>query len=532
MKTMFKHVICCLFAVASIGALHAQTAGVRLLNNGDAIFTGSTPGIFFREVTTNNFYGALEENSDDIRLSAAIGNLLFRTAGDDRLSITQAGRVGIGTTDPSESFEVRGDIEIEGAFPFLVLRPTADNSQNLGVQMKNTAGTQIAAIFYDDTNNEIVLENGSGSAGDVVIESSGRTGFGTSTAAGKIEAVFNSGQGIPHLMLSENSLSDFARITFRNTAAAGNDYWDIAGKAAGNANDPFFNLFYFNGTTGNNFFSIDRNNSNIEVDGDMIPFDVAFDVGNNNAAEHWDDCVADDFINFSDKRLKQNIKSLDEILPMLMQLNPVTYEFKPAHNIDGRKRTGFIAQEVQEIFPTVIVTEDVDRDAITGEVIKYTSDYLSMNYIELIPITIKALQEQQEMIGAKDKQLEEQENRITQLEAELADIKAMLLQLADGGKVDISNQTSTLTSATLEQNQPNPFTENTMIRYFIPEGVKTAALKVTNLEGKVIKDIAIQQRGEGQVSLQANSLSAGTYQYMLVLDGQILETKQMILTRN
>lgn len=376
------------------------------------------------------------------------------------------------------------------------------------------------------------LQTGNPSGTRMFIAEDGDIGIGTTATAGKINVSYNSGTGIPHLMLSETTANDYARITFRNTASVGSDYWDIAGKASGSVNDPFFNLFYFNGTVGNNFFSIDRTNNNVEVDGDIVPFDVAFDIGNNLSSEHWDDCVADDFINFSDERLKQNIQSLPATLPLLMQLKPVTYEYKKEHNIDGRHRTGFIAQDVQEVFPNVVIDEDYDRDAITGEVIHSKSDYLSMNYIELIPITIKALQEQQKMIDAKDKQLEEQDARITDLEAELAAIKAMLSQLADGGKVDISNQTSTLTSAKLEQNQPNPFTENTMIRYFIPEGVKTAALKVTNLEGKVIKDIPVQHRGEGQVTVQANSLSAGTYQYTLVLDGQILETKQMVLTRN
>jgi hypothetical protein len=31
--------------------------------------------------------------------------------------------------------------------------------------------------------------------------------------------------------------------------------------------------------------------------------------------------------------------------------------------------------------------------------------------------------------------------------------------------------------------------------------------------------------------LQANLLSAGTYSYALILDGQVMETKQMVLTK-
>jgi hypothetical protein len=49
--------------------------------------------------------------------------------------------------------------------------------------------------------------------------------------------------------------------------------------------------------------------------------------------------------------------------------------------------------------------------------------------------------------------------------------------------------------------------------------------------GRIIKTIPIQATGDGQVTLQANLLSAGTYSYALILDGQVMETKQMVLTK-
>jgi len=546
MKTMFKHVFL-LVLIGSFTNVQAQLTTqiledrVNFQENGvvDALLRYSGTNL----ILDNN------ESGGDIFIQAAVDvdiegiddviiegrdDIFLATNNTTRLFINELGNIGIRTTTPDQELDINGDIALTDGTGLIEFKEGTTqkaflsySGSSLTLETDETGGDVIL-----DALDDIFLQTGSPSGTRMFINQAGDIGIGTTGTAGKMNISYNSGVGIPHLMLSETSGSDFARITFRNTASSGSDYWDIAGKAAGSGNDPFFNLFYFNGSIGNNFFSIDRNNNNVEVDGDMIPFDVSFDIGNNNANEHWDDCVADDFINFSDKRLKQNIESLDAILPSLMQLKPVTYEYKPEHNPDGRKRTGFIAQEVQEVFPNVIVTEDFDRDAITEEPIRTQSDYLSMNYIELIPITIKALQEQQNMIESKDKQLEEQEARITELEAELSEIKAMLTQLADGGKVDISNQNATLTSATLEQNQPNPFTENTMIRYFIPETVKTASLRVTNLEGKQIKEIPIQHRGQGQVTLDANSLSAGTYQYTLILDGRILETKQMVLTRN
>jgi hypothetical protein len=54
---------------------------------------------------------------------------------------------------------------------------------------------------------------------------------------------------------------------------------------------------------------------------------------------------------------------------------------------------------------------------------------------------------------------------------------------------------------------------------------------VTNSKGQVLKTIALSSRGDGQVSLQAGNLPAGTYTYSLWIDGRQADTKQMIIVR-
>jgi len=552
MKTIFRFLVLLALCLTTVNFTFGQASGVELRSNGDIELTGSTPAIFFTESGTGDNYGLLGESGDEIILNAQQGDLLFQTASTNRILIDQIGNVGIGTTTPSRKLDVAGDIEIEDVFPFLVLRPSANNAQNLGIQMVSTTGSQIGAIFYDDTNDEIVLENGGGSAGDVVIESNGRVGFGTSAAAGKLEAVFNSGVGLPQLMLTENSGTDFARITFRNTAAAGNDFWDIAGRAAGVSNSPMLNFFYNDGTSGTDILTLDGNNERVgigtantetaltaisRVSSSISTKDQTsgnyWDVGIGNASNNFKfaynsfaNFVADISFNtgaynqLSDRNYKKNFEEIEDILPKLMQLKPTRYHFKSQSNAE-LKAWGFIAQDVEPIFPSFVSTSTDGNKTQKG-----------IAYYNFSVLAIKAIQELKAQLDEEKVNKKDLEERITELEAELSEIKAMLVQLADGGKVNIANQTSTLTSATLEQNQPNPFTENTLIRYFIPETVKTASLRVTNLEGKQIKEIAIQHRGQGQVTLDANTLSAGTYQYTLILDGRILETKQMVLTRN
>jgi hypothetical protein len=110
--------------------------------------------------------------------------------------------------------------------------------------------------------------------------------------------------------------------------------------------------------------------------------------------------VADDFINFSDQRLKHDIAPLSSTLQKVMQLRPVQFRYKPAHTIDQRLRYGLIAQEVERIFPSMVIQEDTDRDPDTGEILRKPTEHKAMNYLDLIAVLVQATQEQQAHIEA------------------------------------------------------------------------------------------------------------------------------------
>jgi hypothetical protein len=88
----------------------------------------------------------------------------------------------------------------------------------------------------------------------------------------------------------------------------------------------------------------------------------------------------------------------------------------------------------------------------------------------------------------------------------------------------------TITSAQLEQNIPNPYNGTTVIRYHLPGDINEAKLVVTNMQGQVLRTMALNSRGNGQVTLRLASLAAGTYAYTLWVDGQKIDTKQMVVS--
>jgi len=85
--------------------------------------------------------------------------------------------------------------------------------------------------------------------------------------------------------------------------------------------------------------------------------------------------------------------------------------------------------------------------------------------------------------------------------------------------------------ATLYQNNPNPFSEKTEIRFLLPESVNAATLYIYDMQGTQLKSIPVQQRGNGSVVIHGSELQAGMYLYALTADGQEVDTKRMMLTK-
>lgn len=240
----------------------------------------------------------------------------------------------------------------------------------------------------------------------------------------------------------------------------------------------------------------------------------------------------------SDKRLKKDVKPFTDGLKVLQQINPVTFRYNGEGGIDmDNEFVGIIAQDMKRIAPYMVSSmEYVDTTN------QKSTDYLSFDPNALWYVTINAVKEQQSIIEAQNKQMEVLKSENKTLENRLNKLEALVQQLAENQKPILENNTfdeSTakptdviqLSDAQLLQNQPNPFHQNTTIDYFIPESVKNAVLQITTVNGQLLYSHKIEGRGQGQTRIEASQLSAGAYFYTLILDGKVLDTKQMMLTK-
>lgn len=152
--------------------------------------------------------------------------------------------------------------------------------------------------------------------------------------------------------------------------------------------------------------------------------DNAYNIG--SSAKRWSVIyAANGTINTSDKTLKTAIKPLKYGLAQVLQLSPISFMWKeekiddfivPDHEKEAK--LGFVAQEVQQIIPELVVNHEwKEYEENPGVLVKEKTERLGMRYSDLVPVTIKAIQEQQTMIELLEKQNKKLEKAIKKLEA-------------------------------------------------------------------------------------------------------------------
>jgi len=226
----------------------------------------------------------------------------------------------------------------------------------------------------------------------------------------------------------------------------------------------------------------------------------------------------------SDKRLKENIKGVNSILPQIKKINSYTYNYndiylKGFNATDKAKekktRYGFIAQELKDIFPELVITDD-------------STGYLKVDYVSMIPIIVEAMKEQSSVIDSL-------KNMITDIQSCCkgnSKLKSNVESETETTNISIlTPNTSYLTSTIrLYQNAPNPFKESTAIKLEIPETVGSAMVCIYDLTGRQLKCLGVSGRGTTSVQIFGNELTAGLYHYALIADGNLVDTKTMVLT--
>ncbi|MES2778064.1 MAG: tail fiber domain-containing protein [Bacteroidota bacterium] len=105
------------------------------------------------------------------------------------------------------------------------------------------------------------------------------------------------------------------------------------------------------------------------------------------------------YITLSDERAKTGITPMGNVLDKVMQLQPASYQMKDMQG--GKPSIGFVAQQVQPLFPDIIASFGKLKPGEGGP-----DDYIGLNYAAFGVIAIKAIQEQQAQIEELKREIE------------------------------------------------------------------------------------------------------------------------------
>jgi hypothetical protein len=133
--------------------------------------------------------------------------------------------------------------------------------------------------------------------------------------------------------------------------------------------------------------------------GELLPMSGSSSLG--SSGSYWSELYAYNAYfyysttYYSDQKLKSDIRDMESTGSKLLQLKPVKYKMLPQLKGDMKAdsvmiekskedQVGFLAQDMQKIFPELVTQDKAGK--------------LGIKYIELIPILVKAYQEQQAVI--------------------------------------------------------------------------------------------------------------------------------------
>jgi len=148
--------------------------------------------------------------------------------------------------------------------------------------------------------------------------------------------------------------------------------------------------------------------------------------------------VSGTFTNPSDRVLKEHIRPTPSILDQLKQIQVQDYEFKledqEKFGFPKGTQTGFISQELETIFPGLVhqtilqePVKPIDPKDPNKTVISESNErsIKSINYVGMIPLLTKAIQEQQVLIENSDVRIDQLETENQMLKSELEKLKTL-----------------------------------------------------------------------------------------------------------
>lgn len=386
--------------------------------------------------TSPLIYGELDSNLLRINGTLDINNSYqfpdSTGSNGQAMMITPSGSLGWGTMNSLGDADYDTKMEVEASTDEDIIRFHLAGSEMwtmIGERLESTSTNTLIG-----KNAGLNMNTGTGNSA-LGYESLQANTSGTNNAAFGSYALTANISGLYNASLGTNS--GFSQTSGDRNTYVGNSagYSNVSGsnntfvgQFAGYSNLGSDNVFIGryaggNDTSSNKLYIANSNTSSpliygefdselVHINGDLMPgTGNIYDLG--SSTNKWNTIYAKvGTIQTSDRRFKRNIQDLSYGLEELLLLHSVSYEW--IDDTAGITNLGFIAQELEQVIPEVV---NIANDSMQTR---------GVNYAELVPLLVNAIQEQQVIIQSQEKLigLNQQENaaqnvRLMALEARL-----------------------------------------------------------------------------------------------------------------
>jgi len=351
-----------LSALTAVSNSASLTSNSIWVGNASNIATATAPSTLF--VMKGGQTGAVSLGTTDAT------DLSLLTNNSAKVTVASGGNVGIGTTAPDTTLHV---------YSTQSSATLAPNQAGLIIEGEGTSfGGRIATRVYSDTESPIFLGyralgtkaaptailNGKGL---LTISARGYDGSAWSSKSSSPGITFEASEG--WTSSARGSRINFSTTTNGTTSSLERMVIENSGDVAIGTSTPTARLTV----------------STTAASGNIASF-VSTGAGGAGCSIAWNGTSCS-----SDARLKENIISADPFLMLdeLMKVRPVHFSWKkdPQH----QKQTGFIAQELEKIFPEFVTTD--------------SNGYKQVNYAHFVSVLTASIQELFKVSQAHDRDI-------------------------------------------------------------------------------------------------------------------------------